>query len=225
MVEGGSERRRVSVLIVDDHQLMREGLRTLLEMEEEILVVGEAPDGRSAVDAYLRLRPNVVLMDIRMPVMDGVEAIEQIRLHDADARVLVLTTFDEDELVRRALRAGASGYLLKDATGRQLSAAVRSIAEGGAVLEPSVARKVVDAFAQMPPSPASRDGETIAELSARERAVLGLLAKGLSNKEIAVKLYLVEGTVKNYVSVILQKLHVRDRTQAVLKARDEGLLE
>ena len=225
MAERGSERERVSVLIVDDHQLMREGLRTLLEMEEDILVVGEAPDGRAAVEAYLLLRPRVVLMDIRMPVMDGVEAIEQIRARDPDARVLVLTTFDEDELVRRALRAGASGYLLKDATGKQLSAAVHSISEGGAVLEPSVARKVVDAFAQMPPSPAQSDEEALAELSGRERAVLGLLAQGLSNKEIAVKLYLVEGTVKNYVSVILQKLHVRDRTQAVLKARNEGLLE
>jgi DNA-binding NarL/FixJ family response regulator len=213
------------ILLVDDHQLMRDGLRTLLEMEEGITVVGEAADGAAAVAAFGQLLPDVVLMDIRMPVMDGVEATRRIRGRSPEAKILMLTTFDEDELVFEAVRAGARGYLLKDLSGAELAAAVRSVARGDAALQPAVARKVMDAFARLA-QPALRAARHLVEpLSSRERAVLGLLARGLSNKEIAERLFLAEGTVKNHVSTILQKIDARDRTQAALKARELGLLE
>jgi DNA-binding NarL/FixJ family response regulator len=215
----------VRVLIVDDQQLMREGLRTLLDLESGIQVAGEAADGAAGLDAARALRPDVILMDIRMPRMDGVEATRRLRAEDPDARVIVLTTFDEDELVLEAVRAGARGYLLKDVSGAELAAAVRSVAAGGAALEPVVARKVMDAFARLAqPGPAAAD-RMVEPLTARERAVLGLLARGLSNKEIAERLFLAEGTVKNHVSVILQKTGARDRTQAALAARRLGLLD
>jgi DNA-binding NarL/FixJ family response regulator len=211
------------ILLVDDQQLMREGIRTLLELEEGLSVVGEASDGKTAVAAYEEHRPDVVLMDIRMPVMDGVEATRRIRAGDPSAKVLVLTTFNEDALVVEAVRAGARGYLLKDVSGAGLAEAVRTIAAGGAALEPGVARTVMESFARLslPAAPAAGAGP----LSARERAVLGLLSRGLSNKEIASRLFLAEGTVKNHVSTILQKIGARDRTQAALQARRLGLLE
>jgi DNA-binding NarL/FixJ family response regulator len=213
------------LLLVDDQQLIREGLRTLLEMEEGMTVAGEASDGAAAVQSYKELSPDVVLMDIRMPRMDGVEATRRIRASFPDARILVLTTFDEDALVFEAVRAGARGYLLKDASGAELAAAIRAIAGGGAALQPPVARKVMDAFARLAqPAPASTQ-KFVEPLSGRERAVLSLLAKGLSNKEIAAQLFLAEGTVKNHVSAILQKIDARDRTQAALRAREMGLLE
>lgn len=212
------------LFLVDDQQLMRQGLRTLLEMEG-MAVVGEAADGAAAVEGFEKLQPDVVLMDIRMPNMDGVEATRRIRSRFPEAKILVLTTFDQDELVFDALRAGASGYLLKDVSRADLAAAVRSVAGGGAALEPTVARRVIDAFARLSPlSPASASGLK-EPLSGREQAVLRLLAQGLSNKEIARQLFLAEGTVKNHVSTILQKIDARDRTQAALKARELGLIE
>ncbi len=215
----------VRILIVDDQQLMREGLRTLLELEEGISIVGEAGDGTAGIEAFEESKPDVVLMDIRMPRMDGVEATRRIRSRHPEARILVLTTFDEDELVFDAIRAGASGYLLKDLTGSELADAVRSVARGGAALQPAVARKVMDAFARLSTPSPGPDRHLVEPLSARERAVLALIGRGLSNKEIADRLFLAEGTVKNHVTAILQKIDVRDRTQAALKARQLGILD
>ncbi len=228
MSEGGGSGARSStirVLIVDDQQLMREGLRTLLELEEGIAVAGEAADGTAAVDAFHRLHPDVVLMDLRMPGMDGVEAIRRIRSTDPGAKILVLTTFDEDALVFESVRAGARGYVLKDLGGTQLAQAIRTIAAGGAALQPTVARKVMDAFARLTESSPGSEHHLQEPLSARERAVLGLVARGHSNKEIAERLFLAEGTVKNHVSTILAKIGARDRTQAALKARQLGLID
>ena len=225
MPESPVEAPVLRVLLVDDHKLMRDGLRTLLEMEPGITVVGEAADGAAAVTAFEKLLPDVVLMDIRMPMMDGVEATRRIRGRSPDAKILMLTTFDEDELVFEAVRAGARGYLLKDLSGAELAAAVRSVARGDAALQPAVARKVMDAFARLSEPAPGAARHLVEPLSGRERAVLGLLARGLSNKEIAERLFLAEGTVKNHVSTILAKIDARDRTQAALKARELGLLE
>jgi DNA-binding NarL/FixJ family response regulator len=214
----------VRVLIVDDQALIREGLKTLLEFEEGIEIVGEAAEGSSGVAAYVSARPDVVLMDIRMPVMDGVEATRRIRAADPAARILMLTTFDEDRLVFDSVRAGARGYLLKDLSGAELAAAVRDVASGGAALQPGVARKVMEAFTRLAGEAESVGRLQAEELSPRERSVLSHLARGLSNKEIASRLFLAEGTVKNHVSAILQKIGARDRTQAALRARDLGLL-
>jgi DNA-binding NarL/FixJ family response regulator len=223
--DSGSGHAPVKVLIVDDQQLIREGLRTLLELEEGIIIVGDASQGTTAVAAAEKLHPDVILMDIRMAGMDGVEATRRIRANDPSARILVLTTFDEDELVLEAVRAGARGYLLKDVSGAELAEAIRSVAAGGAALQPSVARKVMDAFARLAqPAPAA-ESHLVEPLSVRERAVLGLVSRGLSNKEIADRLYLAEGTVKNHVSTILMKIGARDRTQAALTARKLGLLD
>ena len=235
----------IRVLLVDDQKLMREGLRVLLELEPSgahsahsgahsahsgahsargLVVVGEAGDGQAALEAYESLQPDVVLMDIRMPGMDGVEATWRLRERWPQARVIILTTFDDDEYVFEGLRAGALGYLLKDVSGTELAEAVRTVAAGGALVEPSVARKVLAEFARLAP-PARSPEESLPEpLSEREREVLGLLARGLSNREIATHLSLAEGTVKNYVTGILQKLGVRDRTQAAVRARELGLI-
>ena len=220
----------IRVLLVDDQKLMREGLRVLLELElsgaestHGLVVVGEAGDGQAALEAYEALQPDVVLMDIRMPGMDGVEATWRLRERWPQARVVILTTFDDDEYVFEGLRAGALGYLLKDVSGTELAEAVRTVAAGGALVEPSVARKVLAEFARLAP-PARSPEESLPEpLSEREREVLGLLARGLSNREIATHLSLAEGTVKNYVTGILQKLGVRDRTQAAVRARELGV--
>lgn len=215
----------IRVLIVDDQALIREGLRTLLELEGGIQIVGEACDGAGGVAAFASKAPDLVLMDIRMPGMDGVEATRRIRAVDPEARILILTTFDEDRLVFDAVRAGARGYLLKDLSGAELAAAVRDVAVGGAALQPGVARKVMDAFARLAGRVVAADRSPAEPLSPRERMVLALLARGLSNKEIASRLFLAEGTVKNYVSAILLKIDARDRTQAAVWARDFGLLE
>jgi DNA-binding NarL/FixJ family response regulator len=215
----------VRILLVDDQRLMRDGLRTLLELEPDFEVAGEADNGQAALDVYLVLAPDVVLMDIRMPVMDGVEATRRLRAADPDAKVIILTTFDDDEYIFEGLRAGALGYLLKDVSGLELAEAIRTISAGGSMIEPSVARKVVAEFARLaPPSDKARK-KLIDPLSEREVEVLQFIAQGLSNKEIAAKLYLAEGTVKNYVTSILQKTGARDRTQAALKARELGLLK
>ncbi len=214
----------IRVVLVDDQKLMREGLRVLLELEPDLDVVGEAGDGQAALDAFAALRPDVVLMDIRMPGMDGVEATWRLRQDWPGARVIILTTFDDDEYVFEGLRAGALGYLLKDVSGGELARAIRTVAAGGALIEPSVALKVLNEFARLAP-PARPVQDTLAEpLSEREADVLRLLALGLSNREIGLRLSLAEGTVKNHVTVILQKLGVRDRTQAALQARRVGLI-
>ncbi len=214
----------VRVLIVDDQRLMREGLRMLLELEPDIEVVGEASNGAEAISMYDELKPDVVLMDVRMPVMDGVEATRKLTGSDPSARVIILTTFDDDAYVFEGLRAGALGYLLKDVSGADLADAIRTVADGGALIEPSVARKVVKAFARLAPRTPATGRELPEPLSERETEVLRLLAQGLSNREIAERLFLAEGTVKNYVTSILQKTGARDRTQAALLAREWGLV-
>jgi len=214
----------VAILLVDDQRLMREGLRTLLELELGIRVVGEASQGQEALDQYASLQPDVVLMDVRMPVMDGVESTRQLMSRWPRCRVIILTTFDDDEYVFEGLRAGALGYLLKDVSIQELADAIRTVMAGGVLIEPSVARKVVAEFARMTSS-APRTLSSLDEpLSEREVDILRLLAQGLTNREIAQRLYLAEGTVKNYVTNILSKIGVRDRTQAALRARDLGLL-
>ena len=216
-----SERTRI--LLVDDQRLMRDGLRTLLELEGDLEVVGEAADGTEALESYAAVQPDVVLMDVRMPKMDGVEATRRLIGRWPAARVIILTTFDDDEYVFEGLRAGARGYLLKDVSGHELAEAVRTVAAGGALIEPSIARKVLSEFARLAP-PARPPEEGLPEpLSEREREVLQTLTLGLSNREIAIRLSLAEGTVKNYVTSILQKLGVRDRTQAAVRARELGI--
>ena len=214
----------IRVLLVDDQRLMREGLRTLLELEPDLQVAGEAGDGQAALDAYAALRPDVVLMDIRMPGMDGVEATRRLRRDDPDARVVILTTFDDDEYVIEGLRAGALGYLLKDVSGHDLAAAIRTVAAGGALIAPAVMRTVLTEFARTAAPARAPDAGLPEPLSDRERDVLRLVALGLSNREIAERLSLAEGTVKNHVTSILQKIGVRDRTQAALRGRELGLL-
>jgi DNA-binding NarL/FixJ family response regulator len=215
----------IRILLVDDQRLMREGLRILLELECDLEVVGEVEEGKAALEAYADLKPDVVLMDVRMPGMDGVEATWRLRERWPEARVVILTTFDDDEYVFEGLRAGARGYLLKDVSGHELAEAVRTVAGGGALIEPSVARKVVAEFARMAPPARVPDAGLAEPLSEREREILQLMAQGLSNREIADRLILAQGTVKNYVTTILQKLGARDRTQAALRARELGLLQ
>lgn len=214
----------IRLLLVDDQRLMREGLHTLLEMEPGLTVVGEAGNGQEALEAYAHLLPDVTLMDVRMPLMDGVEATRRLRQQWPGARVIILTTFDDDEYVFEGLRAGALGYLLKDVSIQELAEAINTVMAGGVLIEPSVARKVVAEFARMA-APASRPQQPLEEpLSQRELEILALLAHGLTNREIAQRLYLAEGTVKNYVTNILGKIGARDRTQAALRARELHLL-
>ena len=212
------------VLIVDDQRLMRDGLRILIELEPDLDVVGEAEDGLQAITAYRNLGPDIVLMDVRMPNLNGVEATRRIKADWGEANILILTTFDDDEYIFEGLRAGASGYLLKDVSGKELADAIRVVANGGTLIAPSVARKVVAEFARLKPaSPVT--AESLPEpLSVREIEILKVLAQGHTNKEIAEHLHLAEGTVKNYVTSILQKIGVRDRTQAALRARELGVL-
>ena len=213
---------KIRVMLVDDQRLMREGLRTLLELESDIVVVGEAGNGQEAVANYAEIGPDVVLMDIRMPRMNGVEATMRLCQDWPEANIIILTTFDDDEYLFKGLRAGAKGYLLKDASGDELATAVRAVASGGALLGSAVAQRVLSQFAGMAPK---EPQETLLEaLSERELEILQLVAQGLSNPEIAARLFLAEGTVKNYVSNILQKTNTRDRTQAVLKAQSLGYL-
>ena len=211
----------IRVLLVDDQRLMRDGLRILLELEEGITVVGEASNGQEAVQIYAELQPDVVLMDIRMPVMNGVEATAALCGAWENAGIIILTTFDDGETVFAGLRAGAKGYLLKDVSGEELAAAVRMVAGGNALLGSSVAQLVLSQLADLKPAKPTPLPDP---LSRREMEILQLMAQGLSNPKIATHLFLAEGTVKNYVSNILQKTDTRDRTQAVLKAQSLGLL-
>jgi DNA-binding NarL/FixJ family response regulator len=220
------------VLIVDDQALLREGFRKLLELEPDIEVVDVAADGESALAAAERLYarqtpPDVILMDIRMPRMDGIAAIQAFKARWPDAHIVILTTFDDDELIYTGLRAGALGYLLKDITAGQLAKAVRAAARGEVLLQPNIAGKVFAALNQPPaskaPQPASSPLAYVEELTEREREILALVARGASNREIGEALFITEGTVKNHMSNILAKLGLRDRTQAALYAREHLL--
>jgi DNA-binding NarL/FixJ family response regulator len=213
----------IHIGLVDDQRLIRDGLRLLLEMEEDLTVIGEADDGISAVELYSRTQPDVLLMDIRMPGIDGVEATRRIIERWPQARVIILTTFDDDTYIFDALRAGALGYLLKDISGPELAAAVREVVQGGALIQPSVARKVLAEFSRLTPETAQPRPVLQEQLTEREKEILKGISHGLTNKEIAIRLNLTEGTVKNYISVIFQKLGVQDRTQAALRAREFGL--
>jgi DNA-binding NarL/FixJ family response regulator len=223
-IKGLSMKTPIRLLLVDDQTLMREGLRILLDLEEDLSVVAEVGDGAAALAAYAELQPDVVLMDIRMPGMDGVEATWRLRQDWPQAKVIILTTFDDDEYVFEGLRAGALGYLLKDVSGRDLAQAIRTVVAGGALIEPSVARKVLGEFARLVPPARPVTAVLPDPLTEREQQVLRLLSQGLTNKEIALRLSLAEGTVKNNVTVILQKLGVHDRTQAALRARQLGII-
>jgi DNA-binding NarL/FixJ family response regulator len=214
---------RVRVLIADDQALFREGLRTLLSTRPEVEVVGEAAHGEEAIAMVDRLQPDVVLMDLRMPVMDGIVATAQLRDRWPSIPVLALTTFDDDASLFGALRAGAAGYLLKDVSSETLIAAVTAAARGEAFLQSTVTGRVVAAFARLMESGGPRAEALVLPLSPREREILALVGTGASNKEIADRLCLAEGTVKNHVTNILTKLDVRDRTQAALRARQLGL--
>jgi DNA-binding NarL/FixJ family response regulator len=213
-----------SVLIADDQALVRVGLRKILESEAETTVVGEAADGEDAVALARELRPDVVLMDIRMPVLDGIEATRRIVRAQPAARVLILTTFGLDGYVYDALHAGASGFMLKDAPPEEIVAAVRIVASGDALLAPAVTRAVIDEFARRQPPAAPALPPAVGELTRREREVLDLLARGLSNPEICERLVISEATAKTHVARILQKLDLRDRVQAVIYAYESGLL-
>jgi len=216
----------IRVLLVDDQALFREGLHTLLSVQADLEVVGEAGNGEEAVTAVDNLRPDVVLMDLRMPVLDGVAATRRIMESYPTTRVIVLTTFDNDDDVFDGLRAGAVGYLLKDVPSARLYEAIRAAARGESFLQPSIAAKVVAEFARMSTRPSvPSQSELVEPLSERELEILQHLAAGASNREIANALYITEGTVKNHVTNILGKLGVRDRTQAALKAKDMGLIE
>jgi DNA-binding NarL/FixJ family response regulator len=208
------------VLIVDDEELVRTGLRMILEAEEDIVVAGHAVNGADAVRRSHELAPDVVLMDIRMPGMDGLEATRKILTAQSGVKVVILTTFDLDEHVYEALRAGASGFLLKDAPAHQLVHAIRVAAAGDALLAPSITRRLIASFA--PPPSANRI--SLPDLTARELEVLTLLAEGLSNNEIAAQLFVSDATVKTHVGHILNKLGVRDRVQAVVAAYRSGLV-
>jgi DNA-binding NarL/FixJ family response regulator len=214
----------VRVLLVDDQSLFREALATLLGARAEVQVVGEAGNGFEALLRSAELRPDVVLMDLHMPVLDGIAATRRLRVEQPEVRVLALTTFDDDEDVFEALRAGALGYLLKDVSSDRLVEAVLAAARGESVLQPSVAAKVVARLAQLDAATRSRPQPLVVPLSDRELDVLRLLADGRSNREIAGELFLAEGTVKNHVTNVLAKLGARDRTQAALRARALELL-
>jgi DNA-binding NarL/FixJ family response regulator len=213
----------VRVLLVDDQSLIRAGFRMILEAEEDIEVVGEAADGVQAVDSVKRLKPDVVLMDIRMPEMDGIEATRQITAVEGSPKVLMLTTFDLDEYVYDALRAGASGFLLKDVPAEQLVDGLRVVASGEALLAPSVTRRLIQEFSRTPPSQRELP-PTLEDLTPRELEVFKLLARGMSNAEIATELVVSDTTVKTHVARILMKLDVRDRVQAVVLAYESGLV-
>jgi DNA-binding NarL/FixJ family response regulator len=215
----------ISILLCDDQALVRDGFRMILNAQEEIEVVGEAGDGAQAVDLTKRLLPHVVLMDVRMPGMDGIEATRRIVASGVESRVLILTTFDLDEYVYEALRGGASGFLLKDVTAAQLVEGVRVVAAGESMLAPTVTRRLLERFAGSLPGDEERAPPALSVLTDREREILTLLANGLSNAELGARLYLSEPTIKTHLSSIFRKLGVRDRVQAVIAAYDAGLVE
>lgn len=212
------------VLLADDQPLVREGFRRVLSHSDGLRIVGEAADGAQAVDAARRLGPDVIVMDIRMPVMDGLTATETILAEDHHVRILVLTTFDLDEYVFRALSAGASGFLLKDAPLDDLVAAIRLVATGDGLLAPSVTRRVIEEFARRPGRSAVGGAQPLPELTGREREILSQVVRGQSNAEIARELVVSEATVKSHVRSMLHKLALRDRTQLVIAAYESGFV-
>jgi len=213
----------IRVLLADDQALVRAGLRTILGSQDDIEVVGEAPDGEQAVAMTLRLRPDVVLMDVRMPVLDGIEATRRIIRGGLRGRILILTTYELDEYVFDALGAGASGFLLKHAPPEELVQGVRLVAAGDSLLAPSVTRRLIEEFARRP-APAARPPEALVTLTERELEVLRLIARGLTNAEIAARLHVSETTVKTHVGHVLDKLDLRDRVQAVILAYEAALV-
>jgi RNA polymerase sigma factor (sigma-70 family) len=214
----------VRVLLVDDDELMRAGLRAVLSSDESIRVVGEASSGRAAISAVRAYRPDVVLMDVRMPDLDGVSATREVLATSPDVKVVILTTFEQDDYIFGALNAGASGFLLKRTRPEELLAAIHAVAAGDSLLSPSVTRTVIERMARQP-VPSLVAGEQLEELTAREREVLELVARGLSNREIAEALVIEESTVKTHVKRILMKLGLRDRIQAVIFAYETGLAQ
>jgi len=220
------EKRRVRVLIADDHAVVRSGLRSILETEDDIEVVGEAADGHQALEFAQELLPDVILMDINMGDWDGVTATRRVRNSVPSCRVIVLTNYDEDNLVFSSIRAGASGYLLKEVTGIQLTNAIRTVADGFSLIYPSVARRVLDEFGRLRVGTAPADDDQgYSDLTPREREVLKLIASGRANKEIGTELGISERTVKTHISNIFSKLQLTDRTQAALYVHNRGLLE
>ncbi|HEY5360575.1 MAG TPA: response regulator transcription factor [Streptosporangiaceae bacterium] len=213
----------IRILIADDQPLVRSGLRSILGKQADLEVVGEAADGQAAVTAGRQLRPDVVLMDIRMPVLDGLAATRQLTLLDPPPKVVVLTTFELDEYIYAALKAGASGFLLKDTEPQQLIDAIRTVDIGDAMLSPTVTRRLIESFVNSP-APGAAQATAIATLTNREADILQAMARGLSNAEIAGRLHLGEATVKTHVTRILAKLAVRDRLQAVVLAYETGIV-
>ena len=215
----------IRVLLADDQALFREGLDTLLSVHKDIEVVGQASNGQEAVDLALKLRPDVILMDMQMPILNGIGATRRLKGSLPDCRIIMLTTFNDNETIFDALRAGAVGYLLKDVGSAQLAESIRSTAHGESILDPSVAAKVVAEFSRVSSMVDGISSDVLPEpLSEREIELLRLIASGSSNKEIADALFITEGTVKNHITHILGKLGVRDRTQAALKAKEIGLI-
>jgi DNA-binding NarL/FixJ family response regulator len=223
MTTGPGTNAEIRVLVVDDQELVRTGFSVILETADGITVVGEAANGAEAVAATAALEPDVVLMDIRMPGMDGLQATRAITASGARSKVVILTTFDLDEYVYEALRAGASGFLLKDAPRHDLIAAVRAVAGGDALLAPSVTRRLIEQFARRPPQ-AVPSPARIASLTPRERDILTLIARGQNNTEIASSLFVSEATVKTHIGHVLSKLDLRDRVQAVILAYEAGIV-
>jgi len=212
----------IGVLLADDQALVREGFRLIIEVESDIEVVGEAGDGVETVEQAKRLQPDVILMDIRMPGLDGIAATRRLAQAGVAARVLMLTTFDRDDYLYDAMKAGASGFLLKDARRDQLVHAIRTVATGDALLAPALVRRLVEDFCRRPPP--GGPPPAVAELTQRELEVLRLVARGLSNREIAKELFLSEATVKTHLAHVMQKLDLRDRVQAVVLAYEAGLV-
>jgi DNA-binding NarL/FixJ family response regulator len=221
-----SEKRKIRILIADDHAVVRSGLRSILESEDDIEVVGEAADGHQALEFAQELLPDVILMDINMGDWDGVTATRRVRNSVPSSRVIVLTNYDEDNLVFSSIRAGASGYLLKEVSGNQLTNAIRTVADGFSLIYPSVARRVLDEFGRLRGGTAPVDEDQgYSDLTPREREVLKLIASGRANKEIGTELGITERTVKTHISNIFSKLQLTDRTQAALYVHNRGLLE
>jgi DNA-binding NarL/FixJ family response regulator len=208
----------ITVLLVDDQSLIRQGLKALLELEPDLEIVGEAENGEIAINLVEKLHPNVVLMDIRMPIMDGVAATKEIQKQFPTTKVLVLTTFDDDQYVKVALQNGAMGYLLKDTPSEELAVAIRAVDKGYSQLGPGIVKKLLTQFTSTTPNPILFIPPSLTELTLREKEVLRLIATGASNREIAQKLFISEGTVKNHVTNILSRLNLRDRTQAAILA-------
>jgi DNA-binding NarL/FixJ family response regulator len=221
---GASDSSLIRIILVDDQELVRAGFRMVLDAQPDMQVVGEAADGIAAIDLARRLHADVMIMDARMPRLDGVDATRQIRLHGDLPRVLMLTTFDLDEYAFAALKAGASGFLLKDVPPEELLFAIRAVHSGDSVVAPSTTRRLIDQFAALLPGGEQPAPAELAELTDREREVLTLVAQGLSNSEIARHLFVSEATVKTHVGRILAKLDLRDRVQAVVYAYEHGLV-